>query len=59
MKLTLNINTAKLNEENLILLGKITDRGIFPLKELPKAKYNKGEQIPDFLKSRVETELEN
>lgn len=60
MQLTLNIDTSKLNEEHLMLLGKITDRGIFPLKECPKAKkYSKDEQIPDFIITRVKLELED
>lgn len=55
MKLILEIDETKLTEEQLIKLGEITDREIFPLKSAPEIEivYNPGvRDFPNFLKTR-------
>ena len=56
MKLTLDIDLNCVKDEDWILLGKITDRELFPLKSNPSielSKWENKELLPDFLQTRA------
>jgi hypothetical protein len=60
MKIILDVDIIKLNGEHHLLLGKITDRELFPLKKAPIIKISQEEKerieqiIPDYLRVRTE-----